>query len=174
AVHQNHGIGRKPQMRFATLIGTAALLLSTSARAQDVSYDYDKTVDFTALKTYAWTKGTTVQDELNHKRIVSAVDAQLAAKGLRQVEPGASPDVLVAYNAGARDEFEVSGTGVGAYRPGRWGSARVSQVAVGALAVEIIDPKTGSAVWRGVATKDLDLKVSPEKREKNINKAAEK
>lgn len=161
-------------MRFATLIGTVGLLLSTSALAQDVSYDYDKSVDFSAFKTYAWTKGTNVQDELNHKRIVSAVDAQLAAKGLRQVDPGANPDMLVAYHAGARQEFEVSGTGVGAYRPGRWGSARVAQVAVGALAVEMVDSKTGSQVWRGVATKDMDLKASPEKREKNINKAAEK
>jgi hypothetical protein len=161
-------------MRFATLIGTAGLLLSTNVWAQDVSYDYDKTVDFTAFKTYAWTNGGNVQDELNHKRIVSAVNAQLTAKGLRQVEPGANPDVLVAYHAGTRRELEVSGAGVGAYRPGRWGSARVAQVAVGALAVEISDSKSGSVVWRGVATKDLDLDASPEKREKNINKAAEK
>jgi hypothetical protein len=161
-------------MRVATLIGTAGLLLSTSAWAQDVTYDYDKTVDFSALKTYAWCRGVPVADELNHKRIVDAVEAQLAAKGFRKVEADASPDVLVAYHAGARQEFEVSGTGAGVYRPNRWGSARVAQVAVGALAVEIVDSKTGSPVWRGVATKDLDLKASPEKREKNINKAAEK
>jgi hypothetical protein len=161
-------------MRVATLAGTAALLLSTTALAQDITYDYDKAADFAAVKTYAWTDGHNLKDELNHKRIVNAVDAQLSAKGLRKAEPGETPDVFVAYHAGVRQgDFQISGTGGGPYRPARWGTARVEQVTVGVLAVEIINP-TGDAMWRGVATKDLDPNASPEKREKNINKAAEK
>ena len=159
-------------MRIATLIGTAGLLLSTSAWAQDVSYDYDKTVNFSALKTYAWAPDGNIQDELTHKRIVAAVDAQLAAKGMRPVEAGATPDVIVTYRAGVRQELEVNGyTG---YRLNRWSSARVEQVPVEALLVEMLDAKTGSTIWRGTATRDVDVKASPEKREKNINKAAEK
>jgi hypothetical protein len=159
-------------MRIATLIGTASLLLSTSAWAQDVSYDYDKTVNFSALKTYAWAPDGNIQDELTHKRVVAAVDAQLAAKGMRPVEAGATPDVIVTYRAGVRQELEVNGyTG---YRLNRWSSARVEQVPVGALLVEMVDAKTKEVVWRGMATKDLDVDASPEKREKNINKAAEK
>jgi Domain of unknown function (DUF4136) len=159
-------------MRIATLIGTASLLLSTSAWAQDVSYDYDKSVNFSALKTYAWAPDGNIQDELTHKRIVAAVDAQLAAKGMRPVEAGATPDVIVTYRAGVRQELEVNGyTG---YRLNRWSSARVEQVPVGALLVEMLNAKTKEVVWRGMATKDLDVDASPEKREKNINKAAEK
>lgn len=30
------------------------------------------------------------------------------------------------------------------------------------------------SVWRGVASKEVDTKASPEKRDKNVNKAAEK
>jgi hypothetical protein len=159
-------------MRVATLIGTAGLLMSTSAWAQDVSYDYDKSVNFAALKSYAWAPDGNIQDELTHKRIVAAVDAQLAAKGLRRVEAGATPDVIVAYRAGVRQELQVNG--YGAYRLNRWNSARVEQVPVGALLVELLDAKTRNVVWHGMATKDLDVDASPEKREKNINQAAEK
>jgi hypothetical protein len=159
-------------MRVATLIGTAGLLLSTNAWAQDVTYDYDKSVNLSAVKTYAWAPDGNIQDALTHKRIVEAVDAQLAAKGLHRVEAGATPDVIVVYRAGVREELEVSGRG--GYRSNRWNSARVERVPVGALRVEMLDAKTKSVVWRGIASKDLDVNASPEKREKNINKAAEK
>jgi hypothetical protein len=158
-------------VRIATLIGTAGLLYSTAAAAQDVSYDYDRKADFAALKTYAWVNGSRVDDEINHQRIVTAVDTQLAAKGLRKVESVADANVLVTYHALITREVEVNGNRLGV---NRWASARVEQVQVGALAVELIDPKTRGVVWRAVATKDLDAKASPEQREKNINKAAEK
>jgi hypothetical protein len=45
---------------------------------------------------------------------------------------------------------------------------------VGTLAIEIVDAKTRSIVWRGLASADVDANAKPEKREKNINRAAEK
>ena len=62
---------------IAKLATLATLTLSTAASAQSVSYDYDKDTDFSMLKTYAWVSGTNLRDELNHKRIMDAVDAQL-------------------------------------------------------------------------------------------------
>jgi hypothetical protein len=52
--------------------------------------------------------------------------------------------------------------------------ARLEPVPVGTLAIGIIDAKTRSMVWRAAATKDLDPGQSPEKWEKNLNKAVEK
>lgn len=158
--------------RMATLVGTAGLLLGTTAMAQEVSYDYDKTANFAAFQTYAWVPGINLKDELNHKRVVDAIDVQLVSKGLR--ETAANPDVLVTYHAGVSRDLEVSGTGWGRYRPAGWSSARVEEVMVGTLVIEMVDARTGKVVWRGVATKDLDTNASPEKREKNISKAAEK
>jgi hypothetical protein len=158
-------------MRIATLIGTAGLLLSTSAWAQDVTYDYDKTADFSKLTTYAWVNGTPVADEINHQRIVGAVDSQLALKGVHKVDAIANADLLVTYHAVITHDVAVNGTRVGY---ARWGSARVEDVPVGSLIVDIMDARTHAVVWRGVATRDLDVKASAEKREKNINKAAEK
>lgn len=166
-------------MRLVTLIGAGSLILASSAlRAQDVTYDFDKAADFSSFKTYTWVRGTPLKDELNHKRIVSAVDAQLATKGLSKVEAGASPDVLVAYHASFNKNLQINGfsSGWGAYRfgPSRSGLARVDEILIGTLVVDMVDAKTTTIVWRGTATKEVDVKASPEKREKNINKAAEK
>jgi hypothetical protein len=166
-------------VRIATLMGTVMVaLLGTTASAQEVTYDYDKATDFSRLKTYAWVDGRNLADELNHKRVMDAVDAQMAAKGYTKVEAGASPDVLVAYHAFFGRDLEVStfSSGWGAYRfgPARTGSARVEQIVVGTLAVDLVDAKTKTIVWRGIARKEVDVNASPEKREKNINRAVEK
>jgi hypothetical protein len=165
-------------MRIATLIGMAGLTLATNGFAQDISYDYAKGTDFSQLKTYAWVRWTNLSDELNHKRIVDALEAQLAAEGFTKAASGATPDVLVAYHTSFSSELEINGnaTGWAGYRfgPGRSGSARVEEVVIGTLYVDIVNAKTNTLLWRGIATKELDANASPEKREKNINKAAEK
>ena len=158
-------------MRIATLIGTAGLLLSTSAWAQDVSYDYDKSANFAALTSYTWANGGRVGDDLNHQRIVSAVDSQLAVKGMHKVDAVAGADLLVAYHVVITHDVAVNGNRA---RLTRWASARVEAVPVGQLMVEIVNAKTRATVWRGMVSRDLDPKASPEQREKNLNKAVEK
>ena len=150
------------------------MLLAGRAAAQDVRYDYDQRTDFSGYRTYAWVGGTNLQDELNHARIVAAVDSQLAVKGLTRVDSAGSPEVLVVYRVGMTHDLEINGYGsryVGRTSPI---SARVERVVMGTLAVGIIDAKTRSVVWRATATKEVDPEASPEKREKNINKAVEK
>lgn len=162
-------------MRFATLAVMATLaILGTPAAAQDVTYDFDKSADFSSFRTYQWVPGTNLVDEFNHRRIVEAVDAQLLAKGLRPAAAGEQPDVLVAYYAGIRTDLEVNGTSLGWVGGPRPVSARVEEVPVGTLIVNIYNAKTRGILWRGVATKELDVKANPEKREKHINKAAAK
>jgi hypothetical protein len=164
--------------RIGTLVGTVGLaLLSTTAFAQDVSYDFDKGTNFSGLKTYAWVRGANLNDELNHERIVNAVDAQLAAKGLDKLERSENPDVFVAYHAAFSSDLQVNGySGWGGYRVGtrRAGSGRVEEILVGTLVVDLVDAKTGDVIWRGIARKDVDVDASPEKRDRNINRAVEK
>jgi hypothetical protein len=167
------------RLSIATLMTAASLALNSSdAFAQNVSYDFDKAAAFSGFKTYAWVRGTELNDALNHKRIVNAVDAQLASKGLVRVEPNANPDVLVAYHASFDKDLQINGfsSGWGGFRfaANRSGSARVNEILIGTLAVDIVDAKTKTIVWRGMATKEIDTSASAEKREKNVNKAAEK
>ena len=166
-------------MRISTLAATLALAtMSATASAQTVTYDYDKAADFSKPKTYAWTRGTTLQDELNHKRIVSAVEAQLEKKGLTKVEADSNPDVLVAYHASFERDFEINGFSSGWGGPwvggNRSGSARLEQVVIGTLVVDMVDPTAKSMLWRGVATKEIDANAKPDERDKKANKAAAK
>ncbi len=123
-------------MRIATFAMIVSLtLLATTALAQTVTYDYDSAANFASYKTYAWTRGTELTDELTHARVVRAIDAALAAKGLARVEPSANPDVRVAYHANFEQDLEISGStqGWGPLGLGgdRWGSARVQPLLVG-------------------------------------------
>jgi len=166
-------------MRSKTFVTMAALaVLSAIAAAQTISYDFDKAADFAKFKTYTWVRGTNLKDELNHNRIVGAIDSQLVLKGLAKVEATASPDLLVAYHATFDKDVQINGfsSGFGPYRFGgmRSGTATVDEILVGTVAVDLVNAATKTIVWRGTATREIDVKASPEKREKNINRAAEK
>lgn len=166
-------------MRLAT-IGTAfaALALATAAFAQTISFDFDRSVNFGHFKTYAWVNGTSVPEPLIHQRLVNAVDTQMARKGMRLVSGSANPDVLVAYHASFDTNLQITGfgSGWGGYRYGGYlpASARAEEILVGTMIVDIVDARTRTIVWRATATKDIDVNAKPDKRDKNINKTAEK
>ena len=49
-----------------------------------------------------------------------------------------------------------------------------STVYIGQLDLSLYDPAEKQLVWRGVASKTLDPKAKPEKKQKNITKAVQK
>jgi hypothetical protein len=160
-------------MRIATFFTTACLaLFGTVVFAQSVTYDFDRSANFIRFKTYAWVQGTHLSDQLNHQRIMRAVDAQLTARGFSKV--GANPDVLVAYHASFDKNLQINAFGSGPRVGLRSATATVEEIVVGTLAVDVMDAQTHNIVWRGIASKELDAKASPEKKEKGIDKAAEK
>jgi hypothetical protein len=166
-------------MRTVTwLTSVCVILFGTMAMAQSVSYDYDRAANFSKYKTYAWTRGTELPDELNHTRVVRAIDAALAARGVARVVAADDPDVLVAYHASFDTNLQISGATYGlgplGLGPDRWGSATVQPVQVGTLVVDITDARTQAIVWRGRASSDVRPSDSVEMREKKINKAAAK
>jgi hypothetical protein len=166
-------------MRIATVMTTVGVLLfSAITLADNVNYDFDPNANFSSFRTYTWVRGNEVGDQLNHSRIVRAIETQLGIKGLTKVDANDRPDVLVAYHASFDENLQISGfsTGFGGYRFGgnRSGTARVEEITIGTLAVDIVDARTKTIVWRAMASKELDPKASPEKRDKNINKATEK
>ncbi len=170
-------------MKSVRILLTGFVLLTAAglAAAQKVNVDWDKSADFTSFKTYAWGKGTPAKDPLMDKRVVQAVESQLAAKGLQKVEPSAKPDVVVLYHAAVDVETQLNTTDMGGYYgPGswRWGmgtgmsTTTVDKIPVGHLIVDIGSLQSKQLVWRGRASDTLS--DDPEKNEKKINKAAEK
>jgi hypothetical protein len=166
-------------MRIPVFIVAAGVALAGSvAFAQAVTYDFDRAADFSRFKTYTWVDGTRLSDDLNHQRVVNAIDSQLARKGFGKVDSSGNADVRVTYHIAVEKDVEFNGssTGFGPYGLGgsRRGTVRAQEILVGTMIVEMTNAATNKVVWRGVATMDIDRDAKPEKREKSINKAAEK
>jgi len=161
-------------MRIAMFaVAVSSMLLGTATGlAQSVSHHVHKGTNFSKFKTYTWVRGTELIDPLNHHRIVRAVNAQLAGKGLVPVAAGASPDALVSYHASFDTTLKSPGTTQPA-SAGRGGPAAASdELLVGTLTVEIVDAKTRKSVWRGKVTNAIDSYADAEKRENRINYVA--
>ena len=164
----------------ATMLAPALLL------AQKVSYDFNKSANFAAFKTFAHKDGTKVGQPLIDERIDAAIDAELALKGLAKVD--SNPDVFVVYHVAFDKEKDISSYSsgyAGGYGPygwgwggGGWGSSmtttQVRNILIGTLVIDIADAKAGQLAWRGMATKEVDPQTKPEKRDKNISNAVKK
>jgi hypothetical protein len=176
----------------ATILFAFVLLMFGAAGvvvAQDVRYDFDKNKDFSKYKTYKWVpiKGADQPDELTGKKLTAAVDAELATKGLTKTDSDTA-DLYIGYQTaiGTEKQFTSYNTGWG-YGPG-WGGGwyggggmssnttygSTSTVYIGQLDLSMYDPADKQIVWRGNASKTLDPKAKPEKKEKNIGKAVKK
>jgi len=174
-------------MKRSLLIWAALLLVvSSNALGQDIRYNFDKDTDLSKLKTYKWVviKGATQADNLTDKQIKTAVDAQLAAKGLTKAE-GDDADLYVGYQTAIGKETQFTsydtggwGYGTGWYRGGWYGggttTGQTSTIYNGQLVIDMYNPQGHDLIWRGVVSKTLDPKAKPEKREKNLNKALTK
>ena len=168
-------------MKYLNL--TALACLGVAAFAQDVQFDYDRSANFGQYKTYQWIdyKRVDVGDQLLDRDIKRAVDEQLAGKGLRRVESGG--DLLIGYQAAISQEKQFDGIGTGwgggpGFGPwgGGWGDNRVtsSTIDIGKLTVGLFDPATKQLVWRGAASKTLDIKKDPDKNYRNLERAMAK
>jgi len=153
-------------------------LLGTTGLAQSVSYDFDRSASFSQFRTYAWTRGTELADQLHHGRVVRAIEGQLATKGMSKVQPDANPDVLVAYHTSFDRNLQINafGTGLGGPRFGglRSGTATTQEILTGTLVVDITNARTNAIAWRGMASGDVNTTAKPEQRDKNINRAVQK
>ena len=173
-----------------TLSICLAILLMVAGRAlgQDVRYNFDKDTDFSKFKTYKWVeiKGAQQVDDITDKQIKEAVDSVLATKGLEKTTSD-DADLYVGYQTaiGQEKQYTSFNTGWG-YGPG-WGggwygggmntgmtTGSTSTIYTGQLALDMYNSKGHDLVWRGVASKTIDTKAKPDKRQKNLNKAVTK
>jgi hypothetical protein len=163
------------------------VLAASSVFAQDVGFNAMPGVDFAKFKTYKWVKieGAQYPDEITDSQIKTALDAELAAKGLTKTEDD-NADVFVGYQVAVNQEKQWNvysmgggpwGFGGGYYGYGYGGgttSATSSTINIGTLGVDIYDRAAKQLVWRGIASKTIDAKAKPDKRQKNLAKAAKK
>jgi hypothetical protein len=158
-------------MKHITL--TILACLGAVAFAQQVHFDYDRSANFTTYKTYQWMDQKTLDpgDQLLDRDIKRAVNQQLVGKSLRQVDNGG--DLQVTYQGMISQEKQFDGFGWGGRGWGMPGSGTVttSTIEVGTLVIELFDSGTRQLVWRGVASKTLDISKDPDKNYKKLEKA---
>jgi hypothetical protein len=166
-----------------TIISFAAMVLLFMAGvtfSQDVSTDYDKSYNFSQLKTFAVKVGTSWGNPLSEARVVSEIESGLTKKGWTKADE-ATADAIVMLHGATEQKKDLNtfysgygGWGYGGWYGGGMSTAHttVNEYRVGTLVTDIFDAKTKKLVFRGVATDELSDK--PEKNEKKIKKATEK
>jgi len=170
-------------MKYITL--ASIVCLGVLASGQTVHFDYDRSANFSTYETYQWVdyRSVDVGDQLLDRDIKRAVDEQLASKGLRRVDSGG--DLLVGYQAGISQEKAFNATGSG-WGGGPWGdgpfgqwgfgsiNGSTSTIDIGELTIGLFDPSMKQLVWRGAASKTLNLSKDSDKNYRNLEKAMAK
>lgn len=156
--------------RAATLASACivfALTVAISASAQKVKVEYDKSVDFSKFKSFAWGERDASARPLLADIIVGTIQQELTSRGLQLTN--ADPDVYVQIYGGTNAEMGVSYpaflySGMGGMPPFDnsflvWtpipGTTSTVVVHAGQLVVDIIDASRKKLVWRGIAKDNL-------------------
>lgn len=158
-------------MKTFKLVPILLLLLLASCDTVSVYSDYDKNVDFTPYKTYAFFKPGIDKVEisdLDKRRILSAIDEQMQAKGFTKSE---NPDLLVNIFTKSREQIDVNQFSAGWGYGWGWGwnpymmyggTTTVSSSTEGTLFIDLIDAKKKEMIWQGegigTLTKNVDEK----------------
>jgi hypothetical protein len=168
--------------RFAQFLSLICIL-SVGVHAQKIKVEYNKNLDFSKFKTFAWGPLDAVARPLLAAAIQGAIEEELTMRGLRKVQ--ANPDVFMEMYGSVDSDMSISYAnplysgmgGIPAFDTGfvMWGyggGTTAVTVHKGQLVVDIIDGSQKKLAWRGIATENLsDDKV---KLVKQVNKAVEK
>lgn len=162
-------------MKAIKILPVLFLFILGSCSSIRVNSDYDKSVDFSQYKTYAFHKRGIERVEisgLDKKRILNAIDVELRKKGMTKSE---NPDLLVNIFTKERERIDVdqyyAGWGYGwgyGWNPYLWGGRTyVSSYVEGTLYIDLIDAKKKELVWEGEGVGYLT--ENREKKESQIN-----
>jgi len=132
-------------------------ILGACGSSISVYSDFDKSADFSQYKTYAFHRRgiDKVQiSELDKKRILHAIEAELGKKGLTKSE---TPDLLINIFTKEREQVDVNqynaGWGYGwrwGWNPYLWGGRTyVTTSTQGTLYIDLIDAKKKELIWQG-------------------------
>lgn len=164
-------------MKLLKFLPLLAVLFLASCSSVQVNTDYDSSVNFNEFKTYAFMKDGVDKiniSDLDKKRILKAIDEQLAAKGYTKSD---NPDLLINLFTDAKQVVNVNtygGWGYGMYRPWGWnpwmmgpGYQSVSTSTQGILFIDVLKASNKELIWQGKGTGYLTNKQS--KKEERIN-----
>jgi len=146
------------------------LLFVSSCAPVRVNYDYEKTTDFKAYKTYNYYADlNTGMSELDNKRLLNALDNALQANGYSLSE---TPDFFIDIKSSEYQEAARNNVGVGLGGTGGSIGGGISLgIPVGQnklnrqITFEFVDENKNGLFWQAVSESSYSPNASPEKRE---------
>lgn len=164
-------------MKNTIYILTILTLCLTSCISVNVSSDYDSKTSFETYKTFAYSKSGIDKAEINDldkKRILRALDAELQIKGFTKSE---TPELLISFFTKSSEEVNVNRNNFGwGFGWGFYGAnfgTTVSRSTQGVLYINLIDAKTKELIWQGKGSGYL-TNGSVEKKEARIQEFVSK
>ena len=168
-------------MKAVKFLPLLLLFVFASCSSVRVASDYDRNANFNTYNSYAFYKPGIDKAEisdLDKKRILRAIDAELSAKGMIKSD---SPSLLVSIFTKERERVDVYNNNFGYgwgwnpfwYGPG-WGGFggfygnSVSTRTEGTLYIDLIDAQTNELVWQGIGSSRLVTGSDIEARDERI------
>ena len=163
-------------MKAIKLVALGLVFLLSSCSSVKVVADYDTATDFSQYKTFAFYKKGIDKAEisdLDKRRILKAVEAELMAKGFTKSE---NPDILVNIFTKAQKKVDVYNNYGGYYGHYGWYpwyygpnyGVQVSEYTEGTLFVDLIDAKKKELAWQGIGSGGLTTSGNVAKKEERI------
>ena len=168
-------------MKTLKILPVFLIFIIASCSSVHVNTDYDKNIDFSQYKTFAYYKTGIDKVEitdLDKKRILRSIDEVMLGKGFTKSD---TPDLLININAKAERNVSVNQFSVGygygwgmGWSPYWGGSTNLSSSSStdGILTIDLIDAKKKELIWQGEGTGYL-TKDTNEKDENIKNFVAE-
>lgn len=153
---------------FKTLALIVLITNLISCSSVRVAEDYDTTANFNDYKTFAFFKTGIDKAEisdLDKRRILRAIEAELLAKGLTKSN---NPDMLVSLFTKSEQRVDVFNNNIGF---GGWGwgwgwnqQPFVSTTTQGYLYIDLLDANRKELIWQGVGTGFLSRNMKKKER----------
>lgn len=147
------------------------LALTTVARADRVTSDYDHSVDFSRYKTFMWVHEPDGGDAFMKERIMNFVKQELTARGFREVKEGADMGVGANIATEERHIWDTYYSGSGWGWTG-WSTTEMRTYEVGTLTVDLFDAASQKLIWQGIGIDKVSSK--PAKQTKDNDKLVER
>lgn len=140
---------RKAITVLGLLIGALSLACSTMTTA----VDYDHTINWSKYKTFMLAEGTKDPVTFSQKRIETAITTTLTSKGWQAVT--SDPSIMVYTHVVLSSQKQWNTQSMGGFGYRGWGggatTATETNIPIGTLIVDMVDPNTHEMVWRGTA-----------------------
>ena len=142
--------------RLAIALVTLGAAVTFGCSTMTTSVDYDHTINWSKYSTFQIMTGTPAPTTFTQKRIDTGITNALTAKGWTAVT--SNPTIQVFPHVVLSQEKQWTATSMGGFGYRGWGgmgggmaTATQTNIPIGTLIVDLVDPATHEMVWRGTA-----------------------